>query len=184
MRNMIQVAEGTVTKPEHSSIPGTPLESSAVSISEHNLPYKPPPPHSSVSISEDTPSQQPMPPAGRRGLLKDIFLECSPPHHFNDELMLSISWGCNNENLRLAKISSEKWKAVENINFQHDAGDMVLIVHSKDGSDVAFLKFTANEIYTMVCAEEDTPAEYVFASVEEDNPVSVRMTSTIFRFYE
>ncbi|KAF8810864.1 hypothetical protein BYT27DRAFT_7253320 [Phlegmacium glaucopus] len=142
---------------------------------------------SSVSISEDTPSHQSMPPASRKGLLKDIFLECSPPHHFNDELTLSIIRGCNNENLRLTKISSKKWKAVGNIDFspdtpkssQHDAGDMMLIIHSKDGNDIAFLKFTANEIYAMVCAEEDTPAEYVFESVEEDNPMSVKMTSTI-----
>ncbi|KAF8801153.1 hypothetical protein BYT27DRAFT_7262184 [Phlegmacium glaucopus] len=115
MRNMTKGTEGIATKPEYSSKPGTPLESSAVSISKHNLLYKQPP-HSSLSISKDTPSHQPMPPASRKGLLKDIFLECSSPHHFNDELMLSIIRGCNNENLCLTKISANKWKAVENID--------------------------------------------------------------------
>ncbi|KAF8817644.1 hypothetical protein BYT27DRAFT_7247186 [Phlegmacium glaucopus] len=120
-----------------------------------------------------------MPPSSRRDLLKDIILECSPPPHFHDELMLSISRGCNNENLRLTKISSKKWKAVESIDFQHDAGDTMFIIQSKDGGDVAFLKLTANEVYAMASAEEDTQVEYVFASVEEDNPMSVKMTSTI-----
>ena len=36
----------------------------------------------------------------------------------------------------------------------HDAGDMTFIVHSKDGSDEAFLTLTEDEIYTMTCAEE------------------------------
>ncbi|KAF8811437.1 hypothetical protein BYT27DRAFT_7134005 [Phlegmacium glaucopus] len=89
--------------------------------------------------------------------------------------------GGNVETLRLTKISPTKWKAIENIDLfsRHDAGYMVLIVQSKDGGDEAFLAFTVDEIYTMACAEEDTPAEHVFSSVKEDNPVAVRMTFTV-----
>ena len=46
----------------------------------------------------------------------DIFLEFSPAYHFNDELTLSITRGGNFETLRLMKVSSTKWKAVENID--------------------------------------------------------------------
>jgi hypothetical protein len=45
---------------EDSSTPGTQLESSAVSISEHDLSYELPP-HGNVSIQEDTRSHQPTP---------------------------------------------------------------------------------------------------------------------------
>lgn len=79
----------------------------------------------------------------------------------------------------------------------HDAGYMVLIIHLKDGSDAAFLTLTEDEIFAMMCAEEgtpktviypsymrlkwlsvDTPAEHVFSSMEEDNPVGVKITFT------
>jgi hypothetical protein len=46
---------------ERSSTLGTKLESSPVSISEHDLPYELPP-HGNVSIQEDTGSHQPTPP--------------------------------------------------------------------------------------------------------------------------
>jgi hypothetical protein len=49
------------TTSEHSSMPGTQLESSAVSISEHDLQYELPP-YGNLSIQEDTGSHQPMPP--------------------------------------------------------------------------------------------------------------------------
>jgi hypothetical protein len=73
---------------------------------------------------------------------------------------------------------------------------MMLIIQTKDGSDEAFLSFSADEIYAMVYAEEhqrqclstqyvfiivlssDTAAEHVFDSVKEDNPMAVKM---IFR---
>jgi hypothetical protein len=49
------VIQGTKeTTSERSSTPGTQLESSAVSISEHDLPYELLPPHGSVSIQEVT----------------------------------------------------------------------------------------------------------------------------------
>jgi hypothetical protein len=72
---------------------------------------------------------------------------------------------------------------------------MLLIVQSKDGGDEAFLKLTADEIcalpFAMACAEKgvpclsalnvlimvvfvDTPVEYLFDSVKEDNPMAVR----------
>lgn len=38
-----------------------------------------------------------------------------------------------------------------------DAGDMMLIVQSKDGGDEAFLTLSADEIYAMKYAEEGTP---------------------------
>jgi len=80
-----------------------------------------------------------------------------------------------------------------------DAGDMMLIIQSKDGGDEAFLTLPADEIHAMTYAEEGTPktsrlsslhalkmvvsidtrAEHVFASVKEDNPIGVRMTSTV-----
>ncbi|KAF8962055.1 CHAT domain-containing protein [Flammula alnicola] len=202
MPSVVQGTEGTVMTSEHNSTPATPLESSAVSISEVDLPYELPR-HSNVSISEDTASHQPTPPeiteepqgiattissavftgtseqSSPKGLLKDIFLEYSSPHHFNDALTLAVMRSGNFETLRLTKISPTKWKAVETIDFHHDGDGMMLIVHSKDGGDEAFLAFTADEIYTMACAEEDTPAEHVFASVKEDNPMSVKMTSTV-----
>jgi hypothetical protein len=34
---------------------------------------------------------------------------------------------------------------------------MMLVVQSKDGGDEAFLAFTADEIYSMACAEEGMP---------------------------
>lgn len=40
---------------------------------------------------------------------------------------------------------------------QNDAGDMVLIVQSRDGGDEAFLTLTADEIYAMAYADEGTP---------------------------
>jgi hypothetical protein len=54
----IQGTEATTS--ERSLTPGTQLESSAVSISEHDLPYELP--HGNVSIQEDTGSHQPTPP--------------------------------------------------------------------------------------------------------------------------
>ncbi|KAF8962060.1 hypothetical protein BDZ97DRAFT_1826140 [Flammula alnicola] len=180
MPSVVQGTEGTATTSEHSSTPGTPLKSSAVSISEVDLPYELPR-HSNVSIPEDTASHQPPPPeiteepqgiantisaaaftgtseqSRQKGLLKDVFLECSSPHPFNDELTLAIMRNGNFETLRLTKISPTKWKAVENIDFHHDGDCMMLIVQSKDGGDEAFLAFTADEIYAMACAEEGAP---------------------------
>jgi hypothetical protein len=137
------------TTSERSSTPGTQLESSAVSISDHDLLHELVPPHGSVSAQEDTASLEitgephgvlsSAAPAGTReqssqkGLLKgntwshfafllhllcesDIFLECSLPHHFNDELTLAIMQSGNVETLRLTKISPTKWKAVKNID--------------------------------------------------------------------
>jgi hypothetical protein len=46
----------------------------------------------------------------------DIFLECSLPRHFTDELTLAIMQGGNLETLRLTNISPTKWKAVKNID--------------------------------------------------------------------
>jgi len=46
----------------------------------------------------------------------DIFIEFSSPHQSNDELTLAIVQSSNSKTLRLTKISSTKWKAVENIN--------------------------------------------------------------------
>jgi hypothetical protein len=58
---MPSIIQGTeVTSFEDSSAPGTQLESSAVSISEHDLSYELPP-HGNVSIQEDTCSHQPTP---------------------------------------------------------------------------------------------------------------------------
>jgi hypothetical protein len=58
---MPSIIQGTeVTTFERSSTPGTQLESSAVSISEHDLPYELPP-FSNTSI-QDTGSHQPTPP--------------------------------------------------------------------------------------------------------------------------
>jgi hypothetical protein len=54
------IKEGAVTMPEHSSLRGTRLDGSAVSISEHDLPNELPP-HIDVSIPEDTASHQPVP---------------------------------------------------------------------------------------------------------------------------
>ncbi|KAF8808722.1 hypothetical protein BYT27DRAFT_7188682 [Phlegmacium glaucopus] len=117
--------------------------------------------------------------SSRKGLLKDIFLEYSSPHCFNKELMVTIIRSNNSETLRFTMISPTKWKTDENINFHHDAGDMTLIIHSKDGDDHAFLAFTADQIYAMTCAEEDTPAEHLFASVQQNNSISFKMTSTV-----
>jgi hypothetical protein len=80
----------------------------------------------------------------------------------------------------------------------HNAGYMILIIHS-GGSDKAFLTLTEDEIYAMTCAEGryaqdsrlsslhalkmamsvDTRAEHVFLSVEEDNPIGVKMMFTL-----
>jgi hypothetical protein len=43
----------------------------------------------------------------------------------------------------------------------YDAGYMMLIVQSKDGGDEAFLSFSADEIYTMMYAEEGMPMTVV-----------------------
>ena len=43
-----------------------------------------------------------------------------------------------------------------------DDGYMILIVHSRDGDDEAFLTLTADEIYAMACAEEGKPYIVVF----------------------
>ncbi|KAF8810544.1 hypothetical protein BYT27DRAFT_7240700 [Phlegmacium glaucopus] len=219
LESMSSVIQGTeVTTFERSSTPGTPLEGSAVSTSEHDLPYELPP-HGNVSIQEYTGSHQPTPPeitgephgiadilssavftgtseqSSRKGLLKDIVLECSSPHRFNDELTLAIMRSGNVETLCLRKISPTKWKSDQNIDLVfdqtdkaaanttrsslHDAGYIMLIVQSRDGGDEAFLAFTADETYAMAYAEEDTPAEHVFASVKEDNPMAVKMTFTV-----
>ncbi|KAF8817645.1 hypothetical protein BYT27DRAFT_7125939 [Phlegmacium glaucopus] len=195
---MPSVIQGTeVTTFERSSTPGTQLESSAVSISEHDPPHELPP-HGSVSIQEDTaPLEITGEPHGianilssaaptgtseqssRKGLLKDIFLECLSPHHFNDELTLAIMLIGNLETLGLTRVSPTKWKVVENIDFRHDTGYMMLIVRSKDGDVEAFLAFNADEINAMACAEEDTLAEHVFESVKGDNPMAVKMTFTV-----
>ena len=104
----------------------------------------------------------------------DIVLEFSSPSHLNDELTLTIMRCDDSETLRLMKISCTKWEAIEDINLcvirgidqtdnagvnmtkssDQDAGDMTLIVSSKDGSDEAFLTLTEDEIYAMTCAEE------------------------------
>jgi hypothetical protein len=55
----IQGTEETTS--ERSSTPGKQLESSAVSITEHDLPYELPP-HGNVTIQEDTGSHRPTPP--------------------------------------------------------------------------------------------------------------------------
>jgi hypothetical protein len=137
---------------ERSLTPGTQFESSAVLISEHDLPHDLPHelvlPHGSVSIQEDTASLEitgephgilssaagTREQSSRKGLLEgntwflfclstrpslcklDIFLDCSLPHHFNDELTLAIMQSGNFETLCLMKISPTKWKAVKNID--------------------------------------------------------------------
>jgi hypothetical protein len=151
LESIPSVIQGTEeTTSERSLTPGTQLKSSAVLISEHDLPHELVPPHGSVSIQEATASLETTgephgilssaAPAGtreqssRKGLLKgntwflfclstcpslcklDIFLECSLPHHFNDELTLAIMQSGNFETLRLKKISPTIWKAIKNID--------------------------------------------------------------------
>ncbi|KAF8815812.1 hypothetical protein BYT27DRAFT_7238250 [Phlegmacium glaucopus] len=179
MPSVVQGTEGIAMTSERSSTPGT----------------------SNVSIPEETASQQPASPeitgelydnanilsstvfadiqSSRKGLLKDIILECSLPDHFNDELELVFVLSGNIETLRLTRISPTKWKAIGNINFDRNAGYMSVAVHSEEGGDEAFLVFTAEEIYTMACTEKETPAERVFLVVKQDNPIGVKMTFTL-----
>ena len=88
--------------------------------------------------------------------------------------------------------------ANETKSSHHDAGDMILTVHSKDGGDEVYLTLTADIIYAMACAGEgtpkgrlsflhalkmvvavDTPAECAFASVKEDIPMPIKMSFTV-----
>ncbi|KAF8804474.1 hypothetical protein BYT27DRAFT_7340101 [Phlegmacium glaucopus] len=111
-----------------------------------------------------------------------VFLESSSPHHLNDGLTLAIIRSDDLQSLRLTKISTTKWKAAENIVLYHDAADVTdvsLIVHSKDGGDEAFLAFSADDIYAMVCAGEGTPVEHVFTCLKDEDPITVKMTSTV-----
>jgi hypothetical protein len=49
-------------------------------------------------------------------------------------------------------------------SIHRDAGDMLLIIQSKDGGDEAFLNLTADEIYAMACVEEGTAKTVVYPS--------------------
>jgi hypothetical protein len=98
---MPSVIQGTeVTTFERGSTPGTQLESSAVSISEHDLLYELPPPHGNVSIQENTASHQPTPPEitgephGNANILSPALFTDTNERSIRKGLLKGKTWSC------------------------------------------------------------------------------------------
>jgi hypothetical protein len=91
----IQGTEATTS--ERSLTPGMQLESSAVSMSEHDLPCELPP-HGNVSIQEDTGSHQPTPPESTE-----------EPHGIANILSSAVFTGTSKQSSRKGLLKGNTW---------------------------------------------------------------------------